>query len=290
MLVKTHSPGDIRAWSDKFEWSRTTIINQEQQHYVPRNKRNSKVVNDELVMTAIREPTSIEGSSLIQPYSSSMFISQGQEYVEPGQYVESILKLPKGMGVFAAFWLLRRDAVWQKTEIDIMETVGDIANGEYHTAFHSHVNGDKTYEKHGGKINAGIDLTNTFNRYGAYVGEKEVIYYFNRKEFHRVDLHEHEFGLTYYMLLNFAVASPGTWAANGANEPYDWDESEMYCRGIAIYDSVPKKQDLVDAEPDTTYPDGGILISPAGNETLYKDSPRIAQLYYDLAREHGGKF
>ena len=263
--LRGYTPEDIRSsWKDQYEWDRDKIINDERQIYVAKNDKNSRIVQDSVgsVLEMMAQKEAVKGNFTHtngnkvneQPYSSSVFISQGREYVNTGEYVEFECKLPAEEGCFPAGWLLRADPVWQKSEIDIFEGVGHVNSGEYHVAFHSHTESKATYQKLGSGIKSGANITSEFNLYGAHITENEVDYYFNRKKVASTTLHDHEKNLKWYMLLNLAIASSGSWAAGGATEPYNWNTATLCCRGITVFDGVPAVGDIAASKPAESTP------------------------------------
>lgn len=306
--MRKYLPADIIGWHDSYEWDRYNIINREIQHYAPKNLRNSKIVGNILQMTVIAEAVfgkfyNNDGDKWDQqPYSSAMFQSQDKEFVTTGDTVTIRCKQANALGIFAAFWLLRRDPVWAKTEIDIFETTKDIVNGEYHIAHHSHTAEGNTYQKYAGGVKTGADLVNTFNDYGVRIEETQIVYLFNGKPVKTVELHEHERNLEYYMLLNVAVAPAGHWAGGPEGSTYTWDKASLEVEHITVTrDDDTKLNDEVvaeiaatkpiDIDVGTTSPTVGDLRQMAEEFILlrYDSSTTLAKVLYDLARKFGGK-
>jgi len=288
--MRTITPFEIYThWRDRYEWDRETIINGERQLYLPKQHVSSVSPDNNLRLTATRGETQI--NNVTQPYGSSVFISltgdENQQLVKAGDFVEITAKLPKGAGLWPAFWLLRADKVWAKTEIDFMEGLQDVQDGNYHVAHHSHVDGDGTYQKLGETIETGIDLTESFNRYGVELFEDHVEFFFNGVQVAEVQLHEHEHNLEYYILVNLAVAGIGTWAGVREDQ-YDWDMDDLIIKSIVISDET----DTVDttlagivSEIDT---DPSVYMFDSMVEELYDTSPRVSKIFYRLARRFGG--
>jgi len=113
-------------------------------------------------------------------------------------------KLPKGKGLWPAFWLLPISKKWPP-EIDVMEVLGDKIT-EYHTTLHSKASGKhemKNFPPH-----ATPDLSTEFHTYTVDWGPKEIVFYFDDAEVARAptpaDMHQ-----PFYMLINLAVG--GKW-------------------------------------------------------------------------------
>lgn len=127
-------------WSDEFngpngstpdpsKWkivsSGSGFGNQELEYYTGRSS-NIRLQNGRLVITARKEGfTGPDGTS--RAYTSARIESQGLFELKYGR-VEARIKLPKGRGVWPAFWMLGSDysAIgWPACgEVDIMENIG----------------------------------------------------------------------------------------------------------------------------------------------------------------------
>ena len=99
--------------------------NRELESYTSR-PQNAQIQNGNLVITAIKENhTGADG--ITQPYTSARLKTQGLFAQAYGRF-EARIKIPKGQGIWPAFWLLGADidkVDWPKCgEIDIMENIG----------------------------------------------------------------------------------------------------------------------------------------------------------------------
>ena len=121
-------PGWFLTWHDEFDgneldlskWTpdnRNLHKNNELQHYMP----DDACVHDGL-LTLRSQQREHEG----QPYTSGLVDSRGKFYQAYGRF-EARVKVPKGKGLWPAFWLLPEDASWPP-EIDILEFLGHIPN------------------------------------------------------------------------------------------------------------------------------------------------------------------
>lgn len=288
-MTKKFTPADIRGWQDKYEWPREQVINGEIQDYEVATDNNAPLVNGGDLLALIAKK---KGNR----YTSAVFISKDKVTVKTGDYVEARLKLPGNAGCWPAFWLLREDAVWQKTEIDIIEGIKDVNEGKYHVAMHSHVDAKKTYQALGKTIDTGEDLTGEFHNYGVFVDVDKIDYFFDGQQVASVPLHDHEKGLSYYMLLNLAVAPEGHWA--GGYGPYEWEEAIMYVKSIIVNGPESDLSDaVVEVNAGTTPVDVEIVAEEYSYEQAiaeavkgrYFISSTLARLFYDLARFFGGK-
>ena len=108
----------------------------------------------------------------------------------PGQYVEARLKLPGRTGVLPAFWMHPANTNWPP-EIDIVELFqrGDepeterrLLNVDVHWSASGDPNDRGTHKHAPSSIDTGIDLTDSFNRYGCAWFEDRVEWYFNGQQ------------------------------------------------------------------------------------------------------------
>lgn len=131
-------------------------------------------------------------------------------------------KLPKGKGLWPAFWLLPVSKKWPP-EIDVMEVLGDKIT-QYHTTLHSKASGK--HEMSPFPPHATPDLSADFHTYAVDWGPKEIVFYFDEAEVARsptpADMHQ-----PFYMLINLAVGgkwpgSPDASTAFPATMEVDW--------------------------------------------------------------------
>ncbi len=134
------SPKWILKWSDEFnglngappdesKWVVDTggngWGNNELQYYTPRRK-NVRQENDNLIIEAIKEDfTGPDG--VRRDYTSARVNTAGRFSQQNGRF-EARIKIPRGQGIWSAFWLLGNDLPakgWPSCgEIDIMENLG----------------------------------------------------------------------------------------------------------------------------------------------------------------------
>lgn len=126
-------PGYHLVWSDEFElptinsanWTHQIMGdggNQELQYYTDRPV-NSRVENGNLVIEAHREDYQV--GSQTYKFTSARLRTAGKQDFLYGK-IEARIKLPKGTGMWPAFWMMPTDSVygtWAASgEIDIMES------------------------------------------------------------------------------------------------------------------------------------------------------------------------
>jgi len=127
----------------------------------------------------------------------SGLISNQPVFSQTYGYFEMRAKLPRGKGLWPAFWMLPADLSWPP-EIDIMESIGD--PGVYWTT--AHYQGGKTPEsKHA------ID-PDAFHTFAVAWDRKELVWFLDGREVNRQptppDMHK-----PMYMVANLAVG--GVW-------------------------------------------------------------------------------
>jgi hypothetical protein len=126
-------------WSDEFylpminsaNWTHQIMGdggNQELQYYTARPV-NSRVENGHLLIEARREDYLVGGQTY--KFTSARLITAGKQDFLYGK-IEARIKLPRGTGLWPAFWMMPTDSVyggWAASgEIDIMESSNDMYN------------------------------------------------------------------------------------------------------------------------------------------------------------------
>jgi len=122
-------------------------------------------------------------------------------------YFEMRAKLPRGKGIWPAFWLLPADLEWPP-EIDVMESVGDPS--KVYVTLHS-----KAAQSQGTEVPVSADA---FHTYAVEWDARTVAWYVDGREVKRLptpaDMHK-----PMYLLAN--IASGGDWAgAPDASTPF----------------------------------------------------------------------
>jgi beta-glucanase (GH16 family) len=114
-------------------------------------------------------------------------------------------RLPRGRGLWPAFWLLPCDLSWPP-EIDVMEVLGHDPQTLYTTVHTAQLG----HNQHFGRAHHDVDLSRDFNDFAVDWGPEQIVFYLNGVAIfaHRTpnDLHK-----PCYLLLNLAVGAPGSW-------------------------------------------------------------------------------
>jgi len=165
--------------------------------------------------------------------------SSGRGFSQQYGYFEMRAKLPKGPGVWPAFWL---GSIVDKTapasvEIDVLEFYGHSSAAYQNNIIVYHTNPadagasdvDKKLLPHEVKV-APDQLSNDFNTYGAMVTKEWITFYLNRHEVFRIKTpKEHRRPL--HVLLNLALGSG--WPIDRTPDP-----SFMYVDYVHVYKMI----------------------------------------------------
>ncbi len=205
-------------WSDEFNYSGLPDSskwgydqgghgwgNNEKQYYTKADTNNAIVKNG--VLSIISRKEKKENND----YTSARILSKGKAAWTYGR-IEVSAKLPKGVGLWPAIWMLGADidkTPWPACgEIDIMEHVGyrpaDIL-GTVHTEAFNHV---KNTQK-GGEITI-KDPYNSFNTYAIEWDADKIVFFLNDTEFFRFK-NEHKtsaewpFNKPFFLIMNTAI-------------------------------------------------------------------------------------
>jgi beta-glucanase (GH16 family) len=188
--------------------------NNERQYYT---NSTSNAVHDgnNLVITARKEnPANYNCHYGRCEYTSARLLTSGKFTQRYGRF-ESRMKLPRGQGIWPAFWMLGDNmgsVGWpQAGEIDIMEFVGKEPNTVYGTVHGPGYSGGAGIT---GSRNIGRPLSDEFHTFTVDWSPNLIVWYIDGSEFHRVTNasvggNQWVFDHNYFMLLNLAVG--GNW-------------------------------------------------------------------------------
>jgi hypothetical protein len=145
-------------------------------------------------------------------------------------YFEMRAKLPTGMGVWPAFWLIGVDKAKSSAEIDVIEFYGGFP-GYYHSWGHIFVGGrDLLALDHLTSVPAG-SLSNDFNDYGVLVDPQDTRLYLNRRLIWSFPTPD-EFRQPMYILADLAIG--GGWPIDKLSSPQAMD-----IQYIRVYKAKP---------------------------------------------------
>lgn len=204
-------------WSDEFsynglpdpaKWTNEVgfIRNNELQYYTKNRIENAEVKDGFLYITARKENYDKAG------YTSASITTDGLYSFTYGR-AEARMKLPKGQGMWPAFWMLGQnihEVNWPRCgEIDIMEHINseDVLYGTLHWHNQKHVSsGTKT-----------ACTVGEFHIYSIEWDAKTIKWFLDGKQYHEVSIENgdnstEEFHKPFYLILNLAVG--GEWPKN----------------------------------------------------------------------------
>lgn len=151
--------------------------------------------------------------------------------IKTGSYVEFDVKLSRIAGSWPALWLLR-PGMWPP-EIDVIEAF--ISSSDYprdRVATNLHWVSNTGHESASAPIKLsdfepGADIFTRFNRFGCYLGEKEIVWYFNDRPY-RAAANLVGPG-PWYMLMDVAVGG----LVPAPSDPFAFP-ARIYIRGVKV--------------------------------------------------------
>ncbi len=216
LRLSDHSSSE--GWTTQYIWPRDVIINEELQYYVdPTNHPVNPFSIDAGVLTisAVPTPTHLLDTTESQPFISGVLTSRNWFEQYTGRF-EVRAQVPKGQGLWSAFWMLPTHERWPEgvsvlPELDVMEHLGHEPR-TFHTTLHTNQTGPLT--SHPYDHNGLSDLTRGFHLYTAVWTESTVSWYLDGvlKATHPTPA---DFNTPKHFLLNLAVG--GSWPGSPDN-------------------------------------------------------------------------
>ncbi|NSW93967.1 MAG: glycoside hydrolase family 16 protein [Bacteroidales bacterium] len=211
-------------WSDEFEYSGLPdstkwgnevgfIRNNELQYYTERRIENSVVHDGNLLIIGRKERFDTAN------YTSASLTTDRKHAWTFGK-IEARMKLPKGQGMWPAFWMLGQNVHelgWPECgEIDIMEHINNdnFVHGTLHWYNKDHLSSGKT---------APCDVTQ-YHSYAIEWDSDSIKWLLDGKQYHQLPVKSEIIGnqafqLPFYIILNLAIG--GSW-------PKDPDETTQF--------------------------------------------------------------
>jgi beta-glucanase (GH16 family) len=211
-------------WADEFnqpglpdpaKWNYEVgfIRNHEAQYYTQARLENARVENGMLVIECRKEQFKPEDHAPVG-YTSASLNTQGRASWLYGRF-EMRAKLPRGNGVWPAFWTLGTNITqvsWPACgEDDIMELVGKEPHNIYGTL---HYATNNVHASDGGKVE--IDTpSDDFHVYAVEWRPDRIDFFVDDRKYHTVPLEkagvgaDNPFHKPHYLLVNFALG--GDW-------------------------------------------------------------------------------
>ena len=198
--------------------------NNELQYYTSRRAENARVENGKLIIEARKE--SYQGKN----YTSARLLTQNKATWTYGR-VEALAKLPKGVGTWAAVWMLGANissAGWPACgEIDIMEHVGfdeGVIHGTLHTEAYNHTKGTQK----GDQLSV-QDVTGTFHLYAIEWTADQLDFFVDDRKYYSVQRavlgsSQAQWPLNnpFFLILNLAVG--GNWGGQKGVDDTIWPQ------------------------------------------------------------------
>ncbi len=222
LAVPAPAPADAAsAWSDEFDAPRDTPVdaskwmhelgaggwgNNELQTYTDSTRDSAHDGDGNLVIAARQDSPGV--------YSSARLVTS-RTFSQTYGRVEARIKVPRGQGIWPAFWMLGSDlgsVGWPNSgEIDVMENIGREPNTVYGTV---HGPGYSGAEGITGSRNIGRALADDFHVYGIEWAPDSIRWFLDGREYHRVTPaslggDRWVFDKPFFLILNVAVG--GNW-------------------------------------------------------------------------------
>lgn len=141
--------------------------------------------------------------------------SDGRGFAQAYGYFEVKAKLPQGMGLWPAFWLIGIDKSNSSAEIDVMEDYGGFPD-YYHCTMHIWRKNNQEWARdfriH---VRNGI-LSSQYNLFGVLITHETTRFYFNRKAVAEIQTPP-EYRQPFYILANLALG--GGWPTGELPSP-----------------------------------------------------------------------
>ncbi|MDH2426899.1 glycoside hydrolase family 16 protein [Sphaerisporangium sp. TRM90804] len=216
-------------WADEFNGAAGTSIdgskwkfdiggsgwgNNELQYYTNSTRNVYHDGQGHLAITARREnPSNLQCHYGACQYTSGRILTADRFTQTYGRF-EASIKIPRGQGIWPAFWMLG-GGNWPTTgEIDIMENIGSVPNTVHGTVHGPGYSGGSGI---GGSRTIGAPLGDAFHNYRVDWSPNLIVWYLDGSEFFRItpsNLRGNQwvFDHPFFMILNVAVG--GNWPGN----------------------------------------------------------------------------
>ncbi len=201
---------DGSRWSSRYRWGPWWTINGESQFYVDTLSEPDFGHNpfsfdgNNLIITASPTPDDLRSRANNKPYLSGVLTTYNKFRMRYG-YVEMRARMPRGRGLWPAFWLLHQNDHENRPEIDVVEMLGHQTATTYQT-YHHYTGGSlqstPSYQA------SGSDYANDFHTYGMRWEPGRIIWYVDGQETNRYE-NDNVASEDMYLLVNLAV---GGWA------------------------------------------------------------------------------
>lgn len=186
---------DLEKWTPADPWGRER--NQELQAYV----KDAFEVGDGFLHDKAEKRQAFYAGKQRQ-YTSGMMSTYGKFSQKYGRF-EIRARIPKGKGMWPAFWLLPDPLAWPP-EVDVLEILGHEPNKVYMT--HHFRDQQRHHGSHGGSF-TGPDFSADFHNYAVEWSSNSIVWFIDGVERYRSDKNIPQTKM--YMLVNLAIG--GDW-------------------------------------------------------------------------------
>lgn len=205
---------DSSKWNTAYQWGPDLVINDEKQYYVDTQNKPEfgydpfQFDGDVLTITADKTPADLLASADDQPYLSGALTTAGKFKLTYG-YIEARIRLPRGNGVWPAFWMLSSEYEKLKPQLFIMEHDGGRPNSvflnyNYHDA-------DDNLRSPGQWEVAVEGLADSFHTVGLEWSPEELLYYIDGVPRYRI-IGSNVSNQDMYLIVNLAMG--GVWTGD----------------------------------------------------------------------------
>ena len=212
---------DLTKWSPNDPWGRER--NRELQAYVP---DAFEVANGILRVKAEQRQASYAGKE--RAYTSGMMTTY-QKFTQQYGRFEIRCRVPRGKGMWPAFWLLPEPLAWPP-EIDVLEVLGHEPQKGYFTHHFKDAHGQ--HKSHGGSW-TGSDLSAAFHEFAVEWSPERLVWFVDGVERFRSEDSIPQVKM--YLLVNLAVG--GDWP--GAPDAQTRFPKALEVDYIRVYSKVP---------------------------------------------------
>lgn len=205
---------DSSKWNTRYRWGPNWVINNEEQYYIDSlnepdfGETPFRHGNGKITIRATRTPDYLRSRSREQPYLSGAMTTFGKFRMKYG-YVEMRARLPRGKGLWPAFWLLHETNYGKRPEIDVMENLGANTRLVYQT--YHYYDGSGTLQSSPSYQAPGPDYANDFHTFGMRWEPGKISWYVDGNV-----TNVHENGNVpdedMYLLVNLALG--GSWGGS----------------------------------------------------------------------------
>lgn len=205
---------DSTKWSSRHLWGKDVIINNEDQYYVDILAEPEfgvtpfKFNGDKLTIEATRTPDWLRDRAKGKEYLSGVMTTYQHFKMKYG-YVEMRAMVPKGRGMWPAFWLHHSTDWGSRPEIDVMESLGENTRMIYQT-YHYYDGNGKLQSTDSFEV-PGPDYSSDFHTYGMLWEPNKVTWYVDGVKTHSI-WDENVSNEDMYLLINLAIG--GNWSVS----------------------------------------------------------------------------